>query len=125
MVKLESEVNKIVRDRSSWISDTIIDKAQQLIKQQHPQLQGLHDPLLRSLPTIDHISSQHPPEARNFVQILNVNSNHWVCVSGTQKHIFIYDSLGVNLDQVTLHKIALVMQQKESKEIKLTRPAVQ
>lgn len=75
-----------------WLDDQCIDHAQALLKIQHPDVGGLYATTSLSL-----LTSPASTSTRGFVQILHVNSNHWVTVSnincGTGT-VNIYDSSG-------------------------------
>ncbi len=62
--------------RGEWLTDKhIINAASVLIKEEFPKQLGLQDTLL--LQRFD----QYESEDSQFVQIVHVNGNHWLCVS--------------------------------------------
>lgn len=81
---------KILISENEWITDTIINCSQQLLKKEHPLIGGLENVLICEL-------EQVQPCSRKFVQILNENGNHWLTVSNVFKseknQVSIYDSL--------------------------------
>ena len=61
-------------------------------------IDGFRDPVL-----YDHFV----PGKGKFVQVLNVNKNHWVCVAGEgNNEIHIYDSLLIKINNKSMHVIA-------------------
>ena len=68
--------------------------AQRLLKKQHSQMCGLHDPMLQYMQTFD-VYHNH-----EFVQCLNVFNNHWITISTVgcvPLVVNVYDSLHVEL----------------------------
>ncbi len=61
--------------RGEWLTDKHINAASVLIKEEFPKQLGLQDTLL--LQRFD----QYESEDSQFVQIVHVNGNHWLCVS--------------------------------------------
>ena len=58
---------------------------------------GLQDPVLWRFPTVD----------GKFVQVLNVNNNHWICVAGNKNiEVSVYDQMSGNLSKDTVYVIA-------------------
>ncbi len=58
-----------------WLTDKHINAAQSLLREQFPLQQGLQDTLL-----VEQCRTYHSG-TNNFVQILYINGNHWVCTS--------------------------------------------
>ena len=85
--------DRIILEGVSWLNDSIIQAAQDLIKKE-TDLDGLQTPLCG-------INFQFKPVnfRVGFVQILHVNSNHWIVVSNKlidavrKDDVYIYDSL--------------------------------
>ena len=80
------------------LSDTSINKAQELLKETFPTLNGLDSSLLQNynLP-----SSQM--NAKNKLQIIHCRLNHWIVASsvGLSNEVAIYDSLYSKVDHKT------------------------
>ena len=56
----------------------------------------MQDSVLRRFTTVD----------GKFVQVLHVNNNHWICGAGNKSNeVSIFDSMGGNLSQDTVHVI--------------------
>ena len=76
------------------MNDNVIFAAQQLLKQQHPHVCGLQDPMLQLTSTFEVMRNEQ------FVQILNRAGNHWItiytmdCNPGT---VNVYDSMNLPL----------------------------
>ena len=57
----------------------------------------MQDPVLRRFATAD----------GKFVQVLQVDKSHWICVAGNKNNqVSLYDSMGDNLSQDAVHVIA-------------------
>ncbi len=61
--------------RGEWLTDKHINAASVLIKEEFPKLHGLQDTLL--LQRFD----QYESEDSQFVQIIHVYGNHWLCMA--------------------------------------------
>ena len=56
----------------------------------------MQDPVLQRFATAD----------GNFVQVLHVNNNHWICIAVNKNNeASAYDSMGGNLSKDTVHVI--------------------
>jgi len=89
-VQLTMYHKAILASPKSWLDDLIITAAQYMLKQQHPSIDGFQPPALSQN------FSMIPPQEQ-FVQIINVNKNHWIALStvGCQKAcIKIFDCNG-------------------------------
>ena len=96
-VGLPVEIEKVLQHPTKWLDDRIINHAQELIKRKYKDTDGLQDPVLQRFATVD----------GTFVQVLHVNNNHWICVAGNKNNeISVYNSMGGNLSQDTVHVIA-------------------
>ncbi len=88
------EFSLFVTDRLSlisgdWLTDTIINCAQRLLKEHYPLMGGLQATTLGDI-------LSYTVEKGEFVQILNVRGSHWVTVSNIgceQNCIKVYDSI--------------------------------
>ena len=75
-------------DSIARVDDSIISAAQSLLKMQNPHVGSLQLPCLGATMAFE--------PRQEFVQILNMNGNHWVTVSTTGcdcSHLNLYDSL--------------------------------
>ena len=61
-------------ENGDWLSDNIINAWQVLLKEQFPQMMGLESVSLGYTLAFSVCKQK-------FVQILNVNNNHWITVS--------------------------------------------
>ena len=80
--------DKEICENGGWLTDKHVKAAQDLLKQQFPDVSGLQ-------PTIYGQTGQRDIMAGKGVQILNESNSHWLCVStiGCQKDdVSIYDS---------------------------------
>lgn len=113
--------DKEVLDSGAWLSDKHIVAAQQLLHMQFPKIQSLQLPYLEQRDLFKVMPY-------NGVQILNVNGNHWICVStlsALSNTIDIYDSLRTkSLSLNTIKQCSLLIKTKQ-KNIKLRRMQVQ
>jgi len=90
-----NEDHKRMLETSEWLDDEVITAAQHLLKDQYPAVGSLQTPTLASKLALE-------PQTSEFVQILNLNNNHWITVStvGCQPgHINVYDSLHMTLSE--------------------------
>ena len=92
---LPMKIEEVLQHHTEWLDDRIISHAQELIERKYKDTDGLQDPVLQCFATVD----------GKFVQVLNVNNNHWICVAGN-KNNEVYDSMGGNSSQDTVHVIA-------------------
>ena len=86
---LTTKEKQSVQNTSGWLNDNIVNSAQYLIHQQFLEINGLQNTLLSNT-----LGFQMAPP---FVQVLNVNENHWVtvaCIDQLHNTVRIYDSLG-------------------------------
>ena len=108
---MQRHYTKILSSPTKWIDDKVINKAQQLIKEKFPNIDGFQDPVL-----YDHFV----PAKGKFVQVLNVNKNHWVCVAGEgNNEIHIYDSLLIKINNKSMQAIAKMLKYED--EVFLTK----
>ena len=109
--KLQRHYTEILSSPTKWLDDKVIHKAQQCIKETFLNIDGFQDPVL-----YDHFV----PGKGKFVQELNVNKNHWVCVAGEgNNQIHIYDSLLIKINNKSMHVIAKML--KVDDEVFLTK----
>ena len=84
----------VLESPKEWLTDTIINAAQHLLKSQFPSVKGLQNVLLNALQEFESIEAKE-----SFVQIVNDGGNHWIVVSNARvanktKKCVIYDSRG-------------------------------
>ena len=111
----------ILESRSKWLNCKLINAGQFLLKKRFPTVQGLYDVILsRTL--------SFPSQDQPFVQILNCDQMHWVCVStvGCKPNcIKVYDSLfSGDVPASTKESIATLMC-SQAKTVYLLYPDVQ
>jgi hypothetical protein len=93
-----------------WLNDRHIDAAQKLLHQQYPEISGFQSCVLQCTRTF---SIQ---KDKSFIQILNINANHWItistvgCAPGIVK---VYDSMHQKLSPEVKRTIADLMQAKQ------------
>ena len=78
-----------------WVDDQLITACQNILKGQHPAIGSLQPAMLASELAME-------PQGGEFVQIVNLNENHWITLStvGCQPgHINVYDSLHMGLSK--------------------------
>ena len=100
----------ILLSPTGWLSDTIVNAAQQLLKQQFPELCGLQSVVLGLLLSFD-------IQRGEFLQIINTTHQHWLTVSTIGlKHpvIQVFDSLYNSLPTMAQAQIATMMCTMES-----------
>ena len=98
-VDISLQDRKIVNDGEE-LTDKHMLAAQQLLRQKFPSNNGLRDTLV--------IDSRSKPEDVPYVQVIHVNSNHWITIaaSNSKGPVEVYDSLNPNkLSDSTLHTI--------------------
>ncbi len=74
---------------SEWLNDRVIFAAEELLKQQHPHISGLQNPILQ-------LTGSFEIMKKPFVQILNHAGNHWITISTIDCEpgsVFIFDSM--------------------------------
>ena len=89
-------LNLLQKDRdillspTGWVTDSIINAAQQLLRQHFPQLPGLQDVSLGQTMAFTIMTGE-------FVQILHTSRDHWLTISNIgEQHpykIRVYDSM--------------------------------
>ena len=102
---------EILLSPTQWLTDTIINAAQQLLTKQFPQLPGLQDVSLGQT-----MSFVVQPE--EFLQIVHSSQGHWLTVStiGVQHpQVRVFDSLYNFLPQLAKAQIASMLCTKQAK----------
>ena len=95
-------VDKNVLCSDDWLNDKHIHAAQQLLKEQSPYIGKLQDPMMQ-------VTHSFEVESGEFVQILNVNENHWLTISTIQcspGHVKLYNSIPSCIPSSTKQTIA-------------------
>ena len=89
-----------------WLSHSVINAAQKLLKARHSSIGGLQNTLLAQ-------NMQFQIERENFVQILNISDSHWImianvgCVPG---EVHVYDNMGhTDVPQEVKQRIAAMI----------------
>ena len=106
---LSSEQKRILCSKA-WLDDTMMDKGQALLKAQYPHINGLQSVILTEKYALI-------PQPDEFLQILNVNGNHWILLSTIgcpPATINVYDSLHGNLPPPAQRVVADLLQCKEA-----------
>ena len=107
-VSLTTKHKEILESKHDWLDDSLIRAAQCLLQEQYPYIGGFQNPVLAEKLAME-------PQAGEFVQIVNVQSNHWICLSTIgckPSTINIYDSLHGHMDAHTRKLIADLLQSK-------------
>lgn len=98
----------------SWLTDRHIDHAQHLLGHNFPSLSGFQSTIIFASKNSMHIKVP----TKKFVQIMNVNKNHWVTVSDIgcpENSIKVYDSLltsGLQTNNVFNSQVASLLNTK-------------
>ena len=64
----------IIASPNGWLDCTIIQEAQILLKKINPNIEGFQRPTLGPVKQFDVMAAE-------FIQLLHVNGNHWVCMT--------------------------------------------
>jgi hypothetical protein len=75
-------------ESGEWLSDDIIDAFQELLKLSYAEVKGLQDTILGEALSFEICQGK-------FLQILNINRNHWIVVSSGELHTLVKYSLSV------------------------------
>jgi len=108
----DTEINII--SEGGWLHDTHIHTASAMLKKQFALTVGLQSPVLGQMLAFD--VCKEP-----FIQILNVQGNHWCTIAGTSDSVvLVYDSLFTYLPEDAKMQIAgIICSQKATIECKL------
>ena len=114
-------VDKDSLNQGNWLTDSVINAAQTLLKQQFPHVGGLQEVVLADTLAFE-------IQGGEFVQILNVRRSHWIAISniGCQGGVVnVYDSMpNCDLPRRTKQQIAAILFWKK-KNFRLQFQAVQ
>ena len=83
-----------LNDRN-WLDDRAIDNAQNVLKKQFPDVEGLQSSLVIEFVCV------YTPSCSYYAQIYNYSRNHWLTLTkkaDEESCITIYDSLGVHIN---------------------------
>ena len=100
-----------------WLWGTHLTAVQQLLKKQHPNINGLRDTLL--------IMQEGNIISAGSIQILHVNNNHWITLSTLQSpnydyDVMVFDSLNSHLSAgVKMQLSKLIKTSNKSLQIKI------
>ena len=102
--KSGDEYHKAILLSGSWLDDLLVSA---MLKAQHPHLGGFQAPTLA-----DKLAMV--PQTGKFIQVLNINTNHWITISNvgctTPFSVKVYDSLGGRLPTAAKKIIADLLQ---------------
>ena len=118
-IRLMQKHRTILRNRD-WLDDALINAGQILLKAQYPEIDSLQSTILaQKLAMI--------PSVSEFVQILHVQGNHWICISaigGENDEVQVYDNLNYELS-LNIKKVIAHIMQSPGKRIKIKYMNVQ
>ena len=101
----------ILLSPTAWITDTIVNAAQHLLKKQFPSISGLQDVALGLVMNFN-------IQTGEFVQILHTAEGHWLAISTLGLHhpdVNVYDSVYLTLPTLAKAQIASLLNTKETK----------
>ena len=64
----------MLKSPNQWLDDDLINAALYLLKKQNPSVEGFQSTILS-------FKFQMEPKKTPFIQILNINNNHWITIS--------------------------------------------
>ena len=105
-IKLQESHRKTI-EAGDWLCDDVVNACQLLLKNQHPSIGGFQSTLLADVYGMD------PQANTEFVQILNVNRNHWIVISTVKSppsNIDVYDSMHLPLSSRLKRLVADLLQ---------------
>ena len=100
-----TEDESILYSQTAWLTDTIIDTAQKLLKQKVPARNGFQDVCCGQTYAFDVESSE-------FTQVLHNGHGHWLTIStiGAQEaELLVYDSLYPSISSSVKRQIAALL----------------
>ena len=100
------ESDRISLESGGWLSDAHIYAVSKLLKKQYPHQNGLQSTILLANKLKWNSSNA------DFIQMMNVSGNHWVCVSNincTPNSCNVYDSLSPNYPSSLITQVAAIM----------------
>ncbi len=112
----------ILLSTTAWMTDPIINAAQNLLREQYPNVSGLQNVNLGQVMVF-------VPQEGEFLQILNTGHNHWITISTIGlKHpvIRVFDSLRGRLPTLAKAQIAsLLCTQSNCIEVQIMKVQIQ
>ena len=102
IAKLGQAEFDLIASPTGWLDCTIIHEAQTSLQQVNRNIRGFQRPTLGPIRQFDVMSG-------DFIQILNINNNHWVCVSSIgcpPGHVNLMDSLAKPVISKELQELA-------------------
>ncbi len=105
---LESDKNLIL-DTTAWITDSIVNAAQKLLKEQFPGINGLQNVCMGYVMGFE-------IQAGAFLQILHSN-NHWLTIASGQHQpsVKVFDSLNSYISTLVKAQIACILSTQKDK----------
>ena len=106
---------KILSSKNQWLDDNIINMSQDILANQFPEFGGFQDTGRKSFES----------PAKTFVQILHVDNNHWICITGfpEKSEVWYFDSLNSTLSSSTVHTIAKMLKTQDEEFLIHTKNA--
>ena len=104
-LKLSNHDRDILLSPTSWLTDSIIDASQTLLKDCNPAVPGLESVACA-------LTLTHSVQRGEFVQILNTGSGHWVVITtigAPSSTVYIYDSLYSYAGPILQKQIASIL----------------
>ena len=89
LANLEESDYQIILDPFGWLNCDIIHRAQVLLHEANPSIEGFQRPTLGPVRNFNVVSGE-------FIQLLHTGNDHWVCISSIgclAGHVNLYDSL--------------------------------
>ena len=108
-LNLSQKDKEVLLSPTAWITDSIVNAAQQLLREQFPQLPGLQDVSLGLTVAFNIMPAE-------FLQVLHTSQDHWVTISTIgvkDPKVLIYDSLYDYLPNLAKAQIASLLCSKE------------
>ena len=105
-LNLSQKDKEILLSPTAWITDSIVNAAQQLLREQFPRLPGLQDVSLGLTMAIDVMPGE-------FLQILHTSQDHWLTIGVEHPKVKVYDSLFDFLPNLAKAQIASLLCSKQ------------
>ena len=108
-LKLLQKDRNVLLSPTAWVTDSIVNAAQQLLRQHFPQLPGLQDVSLGQTMAFNVMAGE-------FLQILHTSEDHWLTIStiGEQhSKIKVYDSMFNSIPTLAKAQIASLLCSKD------------
>ena len=103
-----SDADWLILRNGEWLNDSHIHAGQQLLKLQHPDMNGLQ------LTTLLEQAKKWNSKPERFVQVLYNGKNHWICASNIlcpAGQVDVYDSMVTHwsLNSVVVEQLAVIL----------------